>query len=234
MKYTQWSQEERDFLIANYPQRGGRYCANHLNRTKQTVNQTASNLGLVFVGLLSSSPDNKICRKCMTEKALTDFRLIKNKPDTYCKDCRKALAAKFRNPIKQRQYYLQNAEKLKAGVIARTKERLQSDPLFRMIHNMKTNLRRAIKHNKKSNSTAKLTGCTMDDLRNHIASQFKTGMTWDNYGEWEIDHIRPCSSFDFSKPEEQKACFHFTNLQPLWKADNRRKSDNYQSPTDSQ
>jgi hypothetical protein len=52
-------------------------------------------------------------------------------------------------------------------------------------------------------------------------------MTLDNYGEWHVDHIRPCSSFDLSIPSEQEKCFHFSNLQPLWAIDNLRKSDKY-------
>ena len=51
------------------------------------------------------------------------------------------------------------------------------------------------------------------------------GMTWDNYGEWHIDHIKPCSSFNMLIEEERKRCFHYTNLQPLWAIDNIKKSD---------
>lgn len=78
----------------------------------------------------------------------------------------------------------------------------------------------------KTAGTEALLGCTVEQFREHIASQFKRGMTWANYGRWEVDHIIPCASFDLSKPDQQRQCFHFTNLQPLWQSENRRKSDN--------
>jgi hypothetical protein len=52
-------------------------------------------------------------------------------------------------------------------------------------------------------------------------------MKWDNYGEWHIDHIKTCASFDLSKSEEQHNCFHYSNLQPLWAIDNFRKHDKF-------
>jgi hypothetical protein len=61
-------------------------------------------------------------------------------------------------------------------------------------------------------------------LINHIEKQFLNGMSWDNYGKgldkWNIDHIIPCNTFDLTKPEEQKRCFHYSNLRPLWEIDN--------------
>ena len=54
-------------------------------------------------------------------------------------------------------------------------------------------------------------------------------MTWENHGQygWHVDHIKPCALFDLTKIEEQKKCFHYTNLQPLWWRDNIKKSHHY-------
>ena len=73
----------------------------------------------------------------------------------------------------------------------------------------------------------KLVGCTLDELKNHLEKQFTKGMTWKNYNYrgWHVDHIIPCSSFDLIDPEQQKECFHYTNLQPLWGKDNIKKSN---------
>lgn len=56
--------------------------------------------------------------------------------------------------------------------------------------------------------------------------QFEPGMTWENYGtEWHVDHIVPCSYFDLTDPEQQRICFNYRNLQPLWAKDNLEKSN---------
>ncbi len=68
-----------------------------------------------------------------------------------------------------------------------------------------------------------LIGCTPAFLRSHIEAQFKHGMTFGNYGEWHIDHVIPCAVFNLSDPAQQRTCFHFTNLQPLWAKDNLSK-----------
>lgn len=80
---------------------------------------------------------------------------------------------------------------------------------------------------KKVARTKNLVGCEISFLKQYIANKFKKGMSWDNYGEWEIDHIRPCSSYNLKDPEQQLECFNYSNLQPLWKKENRKKSDKY-------
>lgn len=76
-------------------------------------------------------------------------------------------------------------------------------------------------------NTVSLIGCTPEELVTHLESQFKPGMSWDNYAidGWHIDHVKPISSFDLSNEDEMKACFHYTNLQPLWAKDNYAKGD---------
>lgn len=73
--------------------------------------------------------------------------------------------------------------------------------------------------------TEDLIGCPVQQLRAHLETQFTGGMSWDTYGLWHIDHIRPCAKFDLRIPEQQRQCFNFTNLQPLWAGDNLKKRD---------
>jgi hypothetical protein len=78
----------------------------------------------------------------------------------------------------------------------------------------------------KSARTMDMLGCSTDELRRHLEGKWSAGMMWENYGGnngWQIDHVVPCASFDLSKPEDQRKCFHFTNLQPLWAVENRAK-----------
>jgi hypothetical protein len=91
--------------------------------------------------------------------------------------------------------------------------------------NMARRILLAIKGSSKSKSTLELLGCTMDQLKQYIETLFKPGMTWGNHGKfgWHLDHIIPCSSFDLTDVEQQKKCFHYTNLQPLWAKDNIKK-----------
>jgi len=79
----------------------------------------------------------------------------------------------------------------------------------------------------KSRKTVQLIGCSIDHLRQHLEAQFTEGMTWDNHGEWHIDHIKPCAAFDLTCERQQLECFNYTNLQPLWASDNLTKGASY-------
>ena len=66
-------------------------------------------------------------------------------------------------------------------------------------------------------------GCSVSFLKGFLEAKFKEDMTWENHGEWHIDHIKPCLSFNLLDEEKQKKCFHYTNLQPLWADENLSK-----------
>ncbi|MEK6884935.1 MAG: hypothetical protein AABY22_35215 [Nanoarchaeota archaeon] len=106
------------------------------------------------------------------------------------------------------------------------KKRKKTDINFRLLCNLRNRIRYAIIGNIKSNSTISLLGCSPEEVKNYLQKKFKTEMNWLNYGSyWEIDHIVPCSFFNLSLEEQQRKCFHYTNLQPLTVHENRVKQD---------
>lgn len=121
------------------------------------------------------------------------------------------------------QYYCDNKKIIIDQHNDYIKKRSIKDINFRLGRNLRSRLYQAIKNGKKSGSAEKDLGCTIDFLKAYLESLFYSGMSWDNYGYWHIDHIIPLSKFDLSNKEElQKAC-HYTNLQPLWSRDNLAK-----------
>ena len=88
---------------------------------------------------------------------------------------------------------------------------------------LRNRINMALKRNSKSEHLKDVLGCSIKFFKEYLQKQFKRGMSWDNWGKWHIDHIRPCVSFDLSRPEEQARCFHYTNLRPLWAIDNLKR-----------
>jgi hypothetical protein len=101
------------------------------------------------------------------------------------------------------------------------------NPVAKVVKNLRRRVHYALGGQDKSANTMKLIGCTPDVLRQHLEALFKPGMSWCNYAidGWHVDHVRPCAAFDLSSPEQQRACFHYTNLQPLWWHENTSKGD---------
>tara|TARA_B110000008_G_scaffold271290_1_gene302553 strand:- start:481 stop:1011 length:531 start_codon:yes stop_codon:yes gene_type:complete len=159
--------------------------------------------------------------------------------------CKKAVDKKYyqNNPEKHsassRKYYQNNREKVNAKTRkrnkrpevkkqknARQKERYHTDPQYRLACILRRRLNHALKGNPKSASTMTLLGCSIPHLKDHLEKQFQPGMTWENHGPvWHVDHMMPCNSFDLTDPEQQRQCFHYTNLQPMWGTENINKGD---------
>lgn len=151
----------------------------------------------------------------------------------------KCVAYQSRNPEQKRaralKFYAANLERIREkdrGEIRRAQKRAydrkrrEEDPTYTIVRRLRGRLWKVLRRQgaKKSDTTQRLVGCSFEDLKLHLEKQFKPGMSWDNQGKWHIDHIRPCASFDFTKESDQKECFHYSNLQPLWAADNLLKS----------
>ncbi len=118
------------------------------------------------------------------------------------------------NPSKTKKYHREYHSR-------RSKE----DINFKLANNLRVLVRSGIKRRggKKSRKTIELLGCSIGLCRKYIEDQFETGMKWSNHGEWEIDHVKPISSFDLTKKSQQLICFNYKNLQPLWKQENNSK-----------
>jgi hypothetical protein len=129
---------------------------------------------------------------------------------------------------KQREYYHKNREIIRKQRCEYDRERRQI-PEVKLVALLRLRLYEALKRNvvRKTNNAITLLGCTVEEARKHIESLWQPGMSWENYTNegWHVDHIIPCRSFDLTDPAQQKKCFHYTNLQPLWAKENHSKND---------
>ena len=221
--------------------------AKRINFNKRTTHiiKTESNI-------LNCASQSKLCTKCKEFKLLSEFSSHSN----CCKNCKKLLSLNYdvvilegtgkectqcldfktwdkygycKNTLDKKSIYCRECLSLNMKLKRWTNINLRFSGALR------NRINTVLKLNKKSASTDELTGCTIDELRTRFERLFQPGMTWDNHGigkngkemkEWHIDHIKPCASFDLSKDEEQRKCFHFSNLQPLWAKENLIKSGN--------
>ena len=191
----------------------------------------------------------KKCSKCKLVKPILDFRVQKDRKNrsSLCKACRRIAEIRYdatrdrekrnagsrksyrknatRYVLYSRKWRKLNPEKQKAqGVRRNASKKLNLNS--RLVERLRARLRDALRWNYKSSPTLELLGCSIPDFKIYLESKFESGMDWSNYGKngWHIDHIIPCAIFDLSKPDHQKRCFHFSNMQPLWAAENLSKS----------
>lgn len=112
-----------------------------------------------------------------------------------------------------------------------TRKRLKNNINFKISCILRTRICNVIKTQQtaKIQNSIDLIGCTIQQCREYIESLWTKGMSWENHGKfgWHIDHIKPCDSFNLVDPVQQKQCFHYTNLQPLWWKDNLSKGNRY-------
>jgi len=178
----------------------------------------------------------KTCTKCQQLKSFDEFGKKSSALDGleyWCKFCHQQYKnAYYNNNLEKsrqdrRDWYDANPEKALSCAKAYQSWRWHNDPVFRIMKNQRNRLKELV--TTKPASFSKSVGCGSSFLKQYLESKFKPGMTWDNYGQWEIDHIRPLVSFNLEDKEQFKAACHYTNLQPLWEAENIAKSDKWEN-----
>jgi len=190
-------------------------------------------------GKLSKAKDGLrySCSECRRQEYLANREHNIKRSRRYYRDNKETVLQKNKEYKERRvdwyrdynqEYYKENKEDIKERVKKYHYQRLEEDIGYKLLQRCRTRIYNALKGHVKSKKTRKLIGCSVEKLKQHLESQFQEGMSWDNYGEWHVDHIRPCAMFDFTRAEDQLECFHYTNLQPLWAEDNQRKSDKYE------
>jgi hypothetical protein len=163
------------------------------------------------------------CISCKAENYRNNRKnILSTMKEEYWKDVKKSREKlkKYRNNnpeiIRQqkKREYEKHKDKIKKRIRKNEVRRYKEDPNFRILKNIRRRIGFYLNGMyKKSKRSKELLGCSVDYLKNYLSCKFENGMTWENYGEWHIDHIKPCSSFDFSDPKQQEQCFHYSNLQ---------------------
>lgn len=137
--------------------------------------------------------------------------------------------SKIHNSKKSKEEIKQNNQNQKLYKAEWSKNKYKNDINYRLSQLLRIRLTDALKNkSNKTKSSMMLLGCNINEFRLYLESLFLPEMTWENHGEiWEIDHILPCVSFNLEDIEEQKKCFHYTNLQPLFKTTKIAESFGY-------
>lgn len=145
----------------------------------------------------------------------------------------------FRKEHLEKNKIRRRGESAKIKQRANEKLRREINPSYRIRANLNSRIKNIFKGIgiTKEKSIIDLIGCTMLEFIKYIESKWKPGMNWENYGhgkgKWQTDHKIPCCAFDLTDPEQQKTCYHYTNLQPLWWEENLKKGAKLENGVDA-
>lgn len=174
----------------------------------------------------------KVCTGCRIAKDLACFSKCARGAGGLQAKCKECNASYYRNhsdrvKARVRAWTKANRREVTASQCRYANERYRSDPNFKLAVVLRRRLAHALKGGFRSGSAVRDLGCAVEELKKYLESKFQPGMTWENWSStgWHIDHIRPLASFDLTDRAQFLQACHYTNLQPLWAAENIRKSD---------
>jgi hypothetical protein len=161
----------------------------------------------------------KCCRNCSTTKPSSDYR----KGRTMCKSCENKI--RYIQKQERRKNDPEYDKDLKAYDVKRKRKKERENKLTWAIQKIRQCVRKSFKRRgfTKKSRTYEILGAEWEFVKEYFENLFVDGMNWDNYGEWEIDHIIPLSTAN-TEEDIIKLCY-YSNLQPLWKLDNRLKGN---------
>ncbi len=139
---------------------------------------------------------------------------------------------KLANPERRREIDRSAAIRNRDRRLEQARERMAASPRARLHRAVSRQVLYTLRTGKGGQTWEELLGYRVETLMAHLESQFTKGMTWDNYGKWHVDHIKPVSHFSFESIHDPEflECWSLWNLQPLWGRDNVRKSNNCDAP----
>lgn len=122
-------------------------------------------------------------------------------------------------------YREKNRERIRKYSREYMSQRCDTDANFKLRATLRCRIYTALRRRRlsKSQRVTELIGCDIEFLRGYLEARFLKDMTWANHGKWHIDHHIPCAEFDLRDPAQQRQCFHYSNLKPMWGADNMSK-----------
>lgn len=131
---------------------------------------------------------------------------------------------KWRDANKEAINAKRRTPEYRAMVSERQRARYAANASLRVHNRMSSAIYQALKEHKAGRKWEALAGYTLADLVRHMERQFVRGMSWENMGQWHIDHIRPKSGFDQTDPVQFRECWGLANLRPLWAPANQAKA----------
>ncbi len=181
--------------------------------------------------------ESKVCKKCGAEKALNveNFAQYKNsarqlryRPE--CRECSKSMCKNYKANNRQKisdynkAYKADHQEETREYNQRYFRDRKEVDPEFRIKCRNRSRISDLLRGTERP-SSVELLSCDYEFFVKWLEHQFDANMTMDNYGTyWHLDHVKPCSSFDLTRLDDQRKCFHWTNYRPCEGKENIKKS----------
>jgi hypothetical protein len=191
----------------------------------------------------STEIKTKCCKKCNEIQPVDVFKYGKS----HCYTCQKIMSNNWKKQNREKvatynkvykaenqekirettvKYNIENRDAIRSRSTANYIRALKENPSFKIAHTLRKRIRTVLKGGKKVDNTLKLLGCSLEFFKEWLSYCFTSDMTFENHGSlWHLDHVIPCSKFNLTIELQQRQCFHWSNMKPMYARDNIRKNN---------